>query len=124
MNYWIDRAMWKRQPNDLLHLEHGDVMSSIEKALQAAQGEFIITTRNEGPDVREFSLVGSAYGDAVTYLYDTQDDIKAAIDAIAYRFAFDLDVMADALAVYLDDNNDAFAALIWYAIEQYDYLSD
>ena len=99
-------------------------MSSIEKALQAAQGEFIITTRNEGPDVREFSLTGSAYGDAVTYLYDTQEDIKAAIDAIAYRFAFDLDGMYDALAVYLEDQHDSFEALIWYAIQQHDYLSD
>ena len=99
-------------------------MSSIENALQAAQGEFVITTHNEGPDVREFSLVGSAYGDAVTYLYDTQGDIKAAIDAIAYRFAFDLDGMADALAVYLDDKHYSLEARIWYAIQQHDYLSD
>ena len=95
-------------------------MSSIENALQAAQGEFIITTHNEGPDVREFSLVGSAYGDAAAYLYDTNEDIQADLDK--HALCLSLDDTRRAVNAYLEENHDLLEERIAYAIDQYDYL--
>jgi hypothetical protein len=97
-------------------------MSNIEKALQAAQGEFIITTHNEGPDVREFSLHGVLYRDAIAYLYETNEDIQADLDR--HALCLSLDDTRRAVNAYLEANHDLMEERIAYAIAQFDYLSD
>jgi hypothetical protein len=97
-------------------------MGNIEKALQSVDGEFIITTHNEGPDVREFYLNGSLYVDAVAYLYDTNEDIQADLDK--HALCLSLDDTRRAVNAYLEENHDLMEERIAYAIAQFDYLSD
>ena len=97
-------------------------MSNITTALQSVDGEFIITTHNEGPDVREFCLNGSLYSDAVTYLYENNDEVQEGLDR--HALCLSLDDTKRAVNAYLEANHDMLEGCIHFAIDHLCYLED